>query len=77
VDTNRAPFLRSPSRMACKITCGTNAAIYCTHGQRRGAREEQVVYQDGYVKCSAGYQKEAKGENAKHERGVRRAFNAW
>jgi hypothetical protein len=39
-------------------------------------REEQVVYQDGYVKVQCRVSKEAKGENAKHER-VRRAFNAW
>ena len=38
-------------------------------------REEQVVYQDGYVKCSAGYQKRQKVK-MQSMRGVRRAFNA-
>lgn len=47
-------------------------AVYCTHGQIAGTRK-QVVYQDGYVKCSAGI-KRGKGKDASM-RGMR-AFNA-
>jgi hypothetical protein len=41
---------------AWAITCGRDAAVYCTHGQTVGTRREQVVYQT-LRKVQCGYQK--------------------
>jgi len=70
VDTNPVAF---SYRKAWTITCGRDAAVYCTHGQIAGTGRKQVVYQDSYVKCGAGI-KRGKGKDASM-RGVR-AFNA-